>query len=537
LWQDDPAKLQDADAVVDSKFRVHGVRGLRIVDTSVFHKIPGYFIVTPTFMISERAADVLLEDSESYPNALECREADAVRRRRAAAKPKCPPTRESADTQPAPTPNTDDLTRLPTNTVGLALSGGGVRSATYCLGVLQALAEKGRLRDIDMMSSVSGGGYIAGFLGRLHTRQPTAADGDPAERVERTLKDLGSSELQWLRYHAQYILGGGRHDVRSDIAVILRNLAAVHVWIGSLLFGVLGAVHWFMLTCSQYPLVSAICDVAPPKWNTMLLSPWWWLPILLFVVGVLPPSIGYWLTMRRRPDCDWRSWLPFFLWLVMLIFAIYGLSLPDIEVWSAAAIGVLLLAWFEQQAAWVWMSEPPESDTPATPLNPGNRQPDDGASVVRNRLTRLLGAALFGFVASLLFVVLDTLAQFISANWMRGIAWIMGGAAPLLVLQRGITASVLKGAKQKIAKGKNKGKSSPNGKSKTFVGGLVTQTLLSVFAFALAFVLLMFVDVLVYIAFTLDIKTAQFLVVAALGISVVKGRALPFLKLSSLHQI
>src|SRR4051794_35726653 len=47
---------------------------------------------------------------------------------------------------------------------GIGLSGGGIRSATFCLGVLQALAEKGLLRRFDYISSVSGGGYIATSL-------------------------------------------------------------------------------------------------------------------------------------------------------------------------------------------------------------------------------------------------------------------------------------------------------------------------------------------------------------------------------------
>ena len=52
------------NAVVDSRFRVHGISGLRIVDASVFPRIPGYFIATSIYMIAEKAADVL---SEEYP--------------------------------------------------------------------------------------------------------------------------------------------------------------------------------------------------------------------------------------------------------------------------------------------------------------------------------------------------------------------------------------------------------------------------------------------------------------------------------------
>ncbi|KAK2592606.1 hypothetical protein QQS21_009713 [Conoideocrella luteorostrata] len=52
-------KNGDRMAVLDSKFRVRGVRNLRVVDASVFPKIPGYFIVLPTYMISEKAADAI----------------------------------------------------------------------------------------------------------------------------------------------------------------------------------------------------------------------------------------------------------------------------------------------------------------------------------------------------------------------------------------------------------------------------------------------------------------------------------------------
>jgi choline dehydrogenase len=50
---------EDIDSVVDSNFQVHGTRGLRIVDASVFPQIPGFFIVTSVYMIGEKAADVI----------------------------------------------------------------------------------------------------------------------------------------------------------------------------------------------------------------------------------------------------------------------------------------------------------------------------------------------------------------------------------------------------------------------------------------------------------------------------------------------
>ena len=48
--------------VLSSDFRVHGTHGLRVVDASVFPRIPGFFIVSAVYMIAEKAADVILRD-------------------------------------------------------------------------------------------------------------------------------------------------------------------------------------------------------------------------------------------------------------------------------------------------------------------------------------------------------------------------------------------------------------------------------------------------------------------------------------------
>ena len=52
------------------------------------------------------------------------------------------------------------------NAVGLGLSGSGIRSATFCLGVIQVLADRNLLKDVDYLSTVSGGGYAGSFLTR-----------------------------------------------------------------------------------------------------------------------------------------------------------------------------------------------------------------------------------------------------------------------------------------------------------------------------------------------------------------------------------
>ena len=47
-------------AVLDGDFRVRGIENLRVVDASVFPRIPGLFILSSVYMISEKASDVII---------------------------------------------------------------------------------------------------------------------------------------------------------------------------------------------------------------------------------------------------------------------------------------------------------------------------------------------------------------------------------------------------------------------------------------------------------------------------------------------
>ncbi len=53
---------RDRGGVVDARFRVHGTRGLRVVDASIFPRIPGFFIASAIYIIAEKAADDILAD-------------------------------------------------------------------------------------------------------------------------------------------------------------------------------------------------------------------------------------------------------------------------------------------------------------------------------------------------------------------------------------------------------------------------------------------------------------------------------------------
>lgn len=84
--------------------------------------------------------------------------------------------------------------------VGLAFSGGGIRSATFNLGILQALAKHGVLPCIDYLSTVSGGGYIGGCLLAWIKRTPGGAP-----NVYAQLANSANQPVAWLRRFSNYL--------------------------------------------------------------------------------------------------------------------------------------------------------------------------------------------------------------------------------------------------------------------------------------------------------------------------------------------
>jgi len=92
---------------------------------------------------------------------------------------------------------------------GLALSGGGIRSATFSLGVLQALAAEKKLASFDYLSTVSGGGYIGAWLTAwIHRSGFSAVEAALAARGSGNARMPGSTEpepLSWLRRYSNYL--------------------------------------------------------------------------------------------------------------------------------------------------------------------------------------------------------------------------------------------------------------------------------------------------------------------------------------------
>jgi Patatin-like phospholipase len=119
------------------------------------------------------------------------------------------------------------LGRRNVGTVGLALSGGGIRSATFNLGILQALADLGLLQRLHYLSTVSGGGYIGAWLdqwirraGGVHAVAEALAD-DPNQAKPEV------DPITHLRNYSNYLtpkLGLLSADTWATVATYVRNM-------------------------------------------------------------------------------------------------------------------------------------------------------------------------------------------------------------------------------------------------------------------------------------------------------------------------
>lgn len=166
----------------------------------------------------------------------------------------------------------------------LCLSGGGIRSATFNLGVLQALARRGLLGQFDYLSTVSGGGYIGGWLTawmkREGPRRVALQLRDPTWRRQgRVFNPLAPepNAIDRLREHSNYLtprLGLLSADTWAAAATALRNLL----------------LNWLVLV----PLLAAAVAV----------------PQLALLVASLTPSseAAGWMATLSLGCALWASW-------------------------------------------------------------------------------------------------------------------------------------------------------------------------------------------------------------------------------------
>jgi hypothetical protein len=110
----------------------------------------------------------------------------------------------------------------------LCISGGGIRSATFALGALQGLADQGVLCDFDYLSTVSGGGYIGGWLTSWKHRENGLANILPKLRSGAPLPKPGELDpIGHLRDYNNYLsprMGFFSADTWTLAATVIRNM-------------------------------------------------------------------------------------------------------------------------------------------------------------------------------------------------------------------------------------------------------------------------------------------------------------------------
>ncbi|MDI3565333.1 patatin-like phospholipase family protein [Bradyrhizobium sp. Arg816] len=111
--------------------------------------------------------------------------------------------------------------------VGLALSGGGIRSSAVCLGVLQALNHHNLIGRIDYLSTVSGGGYIGTSLSATMTTARRFVFGErPAGGTVTSAEISDTPSVGHLRNYSNYLIPAGVRDLLTGVAIVVRGLVA-----------------------------------------------------------------------------------------------------------------------------------------------------------------------------------------------------------------------------------------------------------------------------------------------------------------------
>jgi hypothetical protein len=179
--------------------------------------------------------------------------------------------------------------------MGVALSGGGIRSATFCLGALQRLAKAGLLTHFDYMSSVSGGGYTGASLQWWWLRDPhfDAGSDFPYGTALTSALFAEDGKLSFLRWHSNYLAPGGGISIWSGLAVLLRTLGiSLFVWLPPTIFvfvvlRLAGAGSWTFGCLSitvPYFAIAAAAVVALVAFAFLLAT------VALMVISVLVPA-------------------------------------------------------------------------------------------------------------------------------------------------------------------------------------------------------------------------------------------------------
>jgi len=224
-----------------------------------------------------------------------------------------------------PIPDLDENWKLKSGKIGLAFSGGGIRSATFNLGVLQALNRMDILRFCDYLSTVSGGGYIGSCLSSLldNPEASVKPDGFPF-RFEREKESDERQEVKWLRRNSRFLA-----PKMNIFGLDLWRLIGQYLT-GLVLTNITTAALVILLSFALYGVVSLIDT--PKLWYDSFL--WGALGIFIMMVftrwlGALT-NLGYNARLwRGRAQAFWTrtaAFLAIFGGLIALAYKLPGIA-------------------------------------------------------------------------------------------------------------------------------------------------------------------------------------------------------------------
>lgn len=214
---------------------------------------------------------------------------------------------------------------------GLALSGGGIRSSAFTLGLLQALSERGVLPLFDYLATVSGGGYTGGFWttwSRMHGPGEHFPGAPWPPKRERTPLSHEHPAIRHLREHSRFLaprMGLGYVDLWEAMLALVAGMVPTLVF-ATALFAT-GVVAWRLV-------------VLGVVWTAM--HPWW-LPALVFVgaFGLFAGMEHRWQRMRIATPSAMSGSVVLGSALVsatVLAVAVAITVLPDSPVWKGDPI-------------------------------------------------------------------------------------------------------------------------------------------------------------------------------------------------------
>jgi len=299
---------------------------------------------------------------------------------------------------------------------GLALSGGGIRSATFCFGLLRSLARNRLLLRFDLLSTVSGGGYIGSMLGRLFSRGARRTD---MFRVQKALGEIQADWfVWWLRANGRYLIPRGMRDTLFVAALFIRNLVAIHFEFALIVLAFTLAldmviVHaWQGLAALGFayaePVFALLQDL--PGWAPLWISVAWLALPPVFIVGAWRAA-AYWAipwvdeTPRRWLVAAWLGSLALTCALCYAYLQFEGSHHPVGQVLRTTlmVVTLALLA--------LWVAAMPVA---ASFLAQSRDQGDRRAEAARTYVTKALANTFELFSAIALVGLIDRCAWFLA---------------------------------------------------------------------------------------------------------------------------